>query len=107
MTEHINNTETSRELSKIGVSEDVYNSKEFKEFASKFTSSTPIRDIYDIYNKTTKKEFKSPGSMKSTNANDNGVKDFYTYEESLKFTKKDFDKNPALFKAVCDSMAKW
>lgn len=107
LAEHKQNADKTRELSSIGVTEDVYNSKEFKEFQSKFNPNTPIRDIYDIYNKTTKKEFKSPGSMKSTNANDNGVKDFYTYEESLKFTKKDFDKNPALFKAVCDSMAKW
>ena len=45
------------------------------------------------------------GSMKN-NATEE-VKDFYTYEESLKFTRKDFEKNPALFKAIEQSMTKW
>ena len=35
------------------------------------------------------------------------VKDFYTRDEALQFTKADFDKDPALFKAVQDSMLKW
>ena len=29
------------------------------------------------------------------------------FEEASKFTKEDFDKNPALFKAVEKSMQKW
>ena len=108
LAEHRQNTENSRELSSIGVTEDVYNSKEFQEFKGKFNANTPIKDIYDIYNKTLpKKEFKNAGSMKSATSNDNGVKDFYSYEEAQKFTTKDFDKNPALYKAVCDSMNKW
>lgn len=107
LTDHIKNTETSRELSKIGVTEDVYGSDEFKSFASKFDSKTPITEIYEIYNKTQpKKEFKNPGSIKQTTV-DKGVKDFYSREEALKFTKEDFDKNPALFEAVEKSMRKW
>ena len=47
------------------------------------------------------------GSMKSTETKDNGLKDFYSYEEAIKFTKKDFDNNPALFKKVQESMPKW
>ena len=35
------------------------------------------------------------------------VKDFYSREEALKFTKEDSDKNPELFNAVCNSMPKW
>ena len=47
------------ELSKLGVSEDVYGSKEFKDFASKFSQNTPITEIYNIYNKMQpKKEVK-------------------------------------------------
>ena len=108
LAEHLQNAQTSRELSSIGVTEDVYNSAEFKEFKSQFNSNVPITKVYDLYSKTLpKKEIKNPGSMKSTTVADDGVKDFYSYEESLKFTKKDFDKNPALYKAVCDSMAKW
>ena len=47
------------------------------------------------------------GSMKGATSKDNGVKDFYTYEESLKFTKADFDRNPELYRAVEKSMQKW
>ena len=108
LAEHRQNAERSNELAKIGITEDVYNSKEFKDFAGKFNSNTPISDIYDIYNKTQpKKEFKTMGSMKNSTSDDGTVKDFYTREEALQYTKKDFDKNPALFKAVEASMLKW
>lgn len=108
LAEHRQSTERGRELSKIGVTEDVYNSQEFKDFAGKFNPTTPIKDIYDIYSKTKpKKEFKTAGSMKNTPTTDNGVKDYYSYEEAVKFTKKDFDNNPALYKAVQESMRKW
>ena len=108
LCEHRQNTERGQELAKIGVTEEEYNSKEFQDFARKFASNTPIADIFDIYNKTKpKKEFKTMGSMKSTTADTNTVKDFYSYEEAMSFTKKDFDKNPALLKAVENSMTKW
>ena len=108
LAEHRQNIEKTKELSKLGVTEDVYNSKEFQSFASKFNANTPITDIYDIYSKTQpKKDIKPMGSMKTSNATDNTVKDFYTRDEALKFTKADFDKNPALFKAVEASMLKW
>ena len=107
LAEHRQATERGNELSQIGVTEDVYNSKDFKDFASKFNANTPIRDIYDIYAKTRpQKEIKTMGSMKNTTV-DKGVKDYYSYEEASKFTKKDFDDNPALFKAVTASMPKW
>ena len=34
--------------------------------------------------------------------NINKVKEFYTEEEAKQFTRKDFDKNPALWKAIQD-----
>lgn len=108
LADYRQNAEHSRELSKIGVTEDVYTSKEFKDFASKFNPRTPIRDIYDIYAKTQpKKDIKPMGSMKNSDSADSGVKDFYTPEEARRFTKKDYDKNPALFAAVEKSMLKW
>lgn len=108
LTNHIKETENGRELSKIGVTAEVYGSKEFKDFAGKFAPSTPIADIYDIYRKTQPtKEIKSMGSMKSDTPPDNGLKDFYSYEEAVKFTKEDFDKNPALYQRVQESMRKW
>lgn len=108
LAEHRQNAERSRELAKIGVTEDVYNSPEFQGFAAKFAANTPIADIYDIYSKTQpKKTVKTMGSMRNSTGEEGTVKDFYTRDEALKFTKKDFDRNPALFKAVEASMLKW
>ena len=108
LAEHRQNAERTKELAEIGVTEDVYNSKEFKDFQGKFNSNVPIKDIYDIYAKTQpKKEFKTMGSMKNSTPAEGTVKDFYTREEALQFTKKDLDKNPALFKAIEESMLKW
>lgn len=108
LAEHRQSTERGHELSKIGVTEDVYNSAEFKKFAAQFNHNTPITTVYDLYSKTTKpkQEHKSPGSMKS-NVPDTGLKDFYSFEEASKFTKADFDKNPALYQRVVESMRKW
>lgn len=107
LAEHRQNTERQNELAKIGVTDDVYNSREFQDFAGKFNPKTPISEIYAIYSKTQpKKEIKPMGSMKHTTP-EVGVKEFYTRDEALKFTKSDFDKNPALYKAVRESMLKW
>ncbi len=108
LAEYRKNAEAGRELSKLGVAEDVYASKEFKEFAGKFNSNTPVKEIYELYAKMQpKKEVRTMGSMKNSTQPDTGVKDFYTRDEALQFTKKDFDKNPALFRAVEQSMLKW
>lgn len=108
LAEYRQKTERGRELSSIGVTEDVYESEEFKSFAKQFNSNTPIKDVFDIYRKTQpQKEIRTMGSMKSTPASDSGVKEFYTVEEARKFTKADYDNNPALFAAVERSMQKW
>jgi hypothetical protein len=108
LAEYRQSAERGKELAKIGVTEDVYNSKEFKDFASMFNSNTPIAKVYETYAKTQpKKEFKTTGSMKSTNSADSDVKDYYTPEEARRFTKKELDNNPTLFKAIDDSMRKW
>lgn len=108
LAEHRQSAERGKELSKMGVTEDVYNSSDFTEFASKFNPGIPIKDVFEIYRKTQpQKEFRTMGSMKNSTSEDGTVKDFYTRDEALQFTKKDFDKNPALFKAVEASMLKW
>lgn len=108
LAEYRQNAERADELGRLGVTEDVYGSNEFKAFASKFNANTSISDIYDIYSKTQpKKEFKTMGSMKNNTSSDGTVKDFYTRDEALKFTRKDLDKNPALMKAIEASMTKW
>ena len=107
LAEYHQNASRGQELAKIGVTEDVYTSKEFKDFAAKFSPTTPVTEIYQYYSKMQpRKEVHTMGSMKN-NTSDEGIKDFYTRDEALKFTTKDFDKNPALFKAVEKSMLKW
>jgi hypothetical protein len=108
LAEHRQKAEHRNELAKIGVTDEEYNSPEFQKFAQKFNPKTPISEVFDLYSKSKpKKDIKPMGSMKNNTPNDNTVKEFYTRDEALKFTKSDFDKNPALFKAVCESMTKW
>lgn len=108
LAEHRQSAERSRELSKLGVSEDVYNSPDFMAFAGKFNSNVPIKDVYDIYAQThPKKEFKTMGSMKNSNSGDKGVKEFYTPEEARSFSRKYLDEHPDVFEAIVRSMPKW
>lgn len=105
---HHKTTEQISELLKIGVTEDVYNSQKFKEFAKDFDPRTPITKVYEYYNKMQpQKEVQTMGSMKTPPAGETGVKDYYSYEEAVKFTKEDFDRNPELYAAVQSSMRKW
>ena len=108
LADHRQSTERGMELSKLGVTEDVYNSKEFNDFASQFKAGKPISEIYEIYAKTQPKpNIKPMGSMKSTSPTDNGLKDFYTPEEAKKFTAKELRDNPALEQRLIESMQKW
>ena len=108
LADYRNNTDRSRELHKIGVTEDIYESKEFKDFAGKFSPTTPVKDIYDIYAKTQpKKNIKPMGSMKNNTSEDGMVKDFYTPEEARSFSRKYLDEHPEVFKAIENSMLKW
>lgn len=98
------------ELVKLGASKDLLEDLNFRQFSSQFNKEVPIKDIYEMYNKINNKNsknFEKIGSMKNTKNDNNVVKDFYSREEALRFTTKDFDKNPALFKAVERSMTKW
>ena len=108
LTNHIKNTETSRELSKIGVGEDVYNSDEFKTFAAMFRSDIPITTVYEEFVKTQpKKEIETMGSMKNTTTDKSTVKDYYSYEEAVKFTQEEINSIPGLYEAIRKSMLKW
>lgn len=99
-----------QELIENGIDESVLEDAEFKDYLSKFKEDVSIKEIYDSYSKIKPGKEKpfSTGSLKGTNVEDkNKVKEFYTFEESKQFTKKDFDNNPALWKAIQDSMTKW
>ena len=90
LAEYRNKTERANELSKIGVTKDVYESDEFKTFASKFSAGTPITEIYEIFDKMQpKKDYQTIGSIRSTQ--EAKVKDFYTAEEIARLTEADLD----------------
>ena len=100
--------ESIKDLASIGVKPEALNDSEFVEFANKLNPSLSAKEKYEMYLKIKPKpKVETIGSMKGATSKDNGVKDFYTYEESLKFTKADFDRNPELYKAVEKSMQKW
>lgn len=91
------------ELEGYGVKEEEYNSKEFKDFASKFTKETPITDVYEIYKKNNDvKPLSNPGSMKSVPGKEK--KDFITEAEYNKMTEKEIEENMNLIR---ESMYKW
>lgn len=100
--------ESVRDLAMIGVKPEALEDNDFKDFANKLNPDLSAKEKYELYLKfKPKPKVETIGSMKGATSKDNGVKDFYTYEESLKFTKADFDRNPELFKAVERSMQKW
>lgn len=102
LAKHRQSQERAAELTKLGVTPEVYNSKEFREFAAKFTSTTPIADVYNIYAATKpKKEVTTMGSLKQGQTS--GVKDYYTPEEISRLTEEDLD-NPKVWEAVRRSM---
>lgn len=108
LAEYRKSEQEKKELAKIGVGAKALEDKDFIEFAEKLNPSMSIKDKYEMYNQyKPKPKVETMGSMKNSTSNDTGVKDFYTRDEALKFTKKDFDKNPALYKAVEQSMLKW
>ena len=104
LAEHRQSAERGKALNAIGVTEDVYNSQEFKNFADQFKPSVPITEVYKQYAKTVKPNVEPIGSMKN-GSHDEG-KTFYTPEEVDKLSSKDFD-NPVIFQRVRDSMKLW
>lgn len=95
------------ELEKKGIDPKVIYQDDFKDFASKFSPTTSILEIHEMYSKLNNvvEKPKSTGSVKTIQT-DNAVKEFYTPEEARKFTMKDLD-NPRLMKALEYSMTKW
>jgi hypothetical protein len=102
LAEHRQNAERSKKLSEMGVTEEEYGSKEFKDFASQFNANIPIDTVYDIYRKTKpKKEIRTMGSMKQNQ--NTATKDYYTPEEIERLTMDDLN-DPKVWDAVRRSM---
>lgn len=104
LAEHRQATERVNDLAKMGVTEDVYNSKEFQEFAGMFRHDVPITEVYKQYAKTVKPQVEPIGSMKN-GSHDDG-KTFYTPEEVDRLRPEDYD-NPVIMRNVRESMKRW
>lgn len=108
LAEYRRSEEDKKELAQIGVGESALQDSDFIEFAKDLNPRLSTKEKYERYLKyKPKPQVETIGSMKNATDPGTGVKDFYTHEEAMKFTKADFDKNPALFKAVEQSMHKW
>jgi len=106
--EELMNLKATDELKAKGYDTSILEDKSFKEFRNQFAVSTPILQIYDMYNQLNGHKVeqpKSPGSAK-TNTTNNEIKDYYTPDEVRAFTEEDLD-NPKLMKAIERSMQKW
>lgn len=114
LMKEITEQQNKKELNEKGYDLAILEDAKFKDFKSKLNYSTPITEAVDLYNLMTKGQAveekptkpASAGSTKS-NVTQAQLKDFYTYEEAMRFSKADFDKNPELYKRVQDSMSKW
>ena len=81
-----------KELTKLGVKEDLLNNSEFKEFANQFNSKTPITTVYEMYTKMKpQKQFEQIGSMK--NNKEPAQKDYFTNDEIAKMTDEELEAN--------------
>ena len=116
LAREITEQRNKNELIEKGYDLAILEDDKFKDFRNKLNYNTSITDAVEMYNLLSKgrsvedkpKPVKpaSAGSTKS-NVTQSQLKDFYTYEEAMRFSKADFDKNPELYKRVQDSMTKW
>ncbi len=91
-----------------GYDTKILNDKDFSSFRNQFNLNTEVSKIYEMYQKvngTKPTQPKSPGSVKTTQTN-NEIKEYYTPEEARAFTDEDLD-NPKLMKALEKSMQLW
>lgn len=102
LAEHRQGSEELRALAELGVTEEEYNSKDFRSFRRKFAKDTPIGEIYAMYEKIQpRKNFKPMGSV--THTTGVGKKDYYTPEEISALTEEDLD-DPQVWNTVRRSM---
>ena len=105
----LNNTKKvldgEKELATIGVKPEILQSKEFKDFADKFTGSKfSIKEVYEMYTKNNKPKPKAKpiGSMINNNAKKE--KTFISEAEYDKMTDKEIEENMDLIR---ESMHSW
>ena len=95
-----------KELLRLGATEELINSSDFKEFAAQFNSKTPMEKILGLYNASNGSEvkFDNPGSMKNQDKG-NTDKEYYTDEEIDQLTEEQLD-DPKIWAAVRKSMTR-
>lgn len=101
LQKHQSKNRRVKELERLGVTADTYNSKEFRDFEKMFAASTPIETIWKTYSQIHKKTYQTMGSMKQEPAK--GPKDHYTPEEIERLTEEELD-DPKVWEAVRRSM---
>ena len=90
-----------KEIKENGFDEELINSEDFKKFSKKFAEETSLKDIYDIYSKTTGKIKEKPFSAGS--ANGKIVKEeseYFTADEFNALTDKDLEDERVYQKAM-------
>lgn len=105
LAQHRQQQERSRELEKLGVTQEVYDSQEFRDFAKLMDKSVPMQKVYELYQKTRpqKETYKTMGSMKQDPAK--GPKDYYSPEEIARLTEEELD-DPQVWETVRRSMTR-
>lgn len=97
--------DSEKELASIGVKPEILQSKEFKDFADKFTGSKfSIKEVYEMYARDNKPKPKAKPIGSMVNNNPGNVKEFISEAEYDKMTKKEIEENMDLIRK---SMLKW
>ena len=97
--------DSEKELASIGVKPEILQSKEFKDFADKFTGSKfSMKEVYEMYAKETKPKPKAKPIGSMINNNPGKVKDHISEAEYDKMTDKEIEENMPLIRK---SMQKW
>lgn len=97
--------DSEKELASIGVKPEILRSKEFKNFADKFTGSKfSMKEVYEMYsqNNKAKQKAKPIGSM--INSNPKQEKTFISEAEYDKMTDKEIEENMDIIRK---SMKHW
>lgn len=111
--QYMMNKKAEDDLRSKGIDINVLQDTEFKKFASKFSSTTALSEIYDMYskinsNREAEKRIAPPstGSVRNTAKSIDKYREDYTPEEVEKISMDELN-DPKLMRAVERSMQKW
>ena len=97
--------DSEKELASIGVKPEILQSKEFKDFADKFTGSKfSMKEVYEMYARDNKPKPKAKPIGSMVNNNPGQEKTFISEAEYDKMTDKEIEENMDLIRK---SMQKW